>query len=430
VAVLRIHAPVLGQQERVFEWDGRPITVGRDDGCDVVLLEQAASRHHARLERHGDEIRVFDSDSANGVWVGDERVTGSRVLHDGEVIRIGDTTLALVLDPHRQPTLIRDPGDAAPSLGRAATMAQVEVPTPVAQAEAGAPWSRDDLASGPTLAAPVAPAMGSSPTPPAPVSLRAPASSPVPASSLSAYSLGSEPTLAAQSGPNLLGVLESSAPSVYSLGEADTLVPHAEPVGLGPPHASSASVYSLGNDAPARSHEPDALGRPLASSTSVYSLGDDPPAHSHEPPAFGLRLASSFSVYSIGDVPTPELRGPDISLPPAPAFDGVVSSVELGAPPPRPALSPAPRLDAPPPRPPALVAPPSPRSAASSWGEWSEPAPAPRHRRSGAAAASLWLGVGLFIGGMIAIVIALAAGYEPSELASLLGAAPLPGGSP
>ena len=397
MAVLRIHAPVLGRQERVFEWDGRPITVGRDDTCDVVLLEQAASRHHARFERHGDEVRVIDCDSANGVWVGDARVVGSRALLDGEAVRIGDTTLTLVLDPHRQATLYR---------------------TPVAE----------PLASGPTLAAtPTAPAPAPieppAPIPPAPVPLRPPVPAPA-ASSPSAYSLGSEPTLAAQSGPNFLGTHDRSAPSVYSLGEAPTLAPHAEPSGL--PRASSESVYSLGHE-PTAAREPEAFGALLPSSSSVYSLGHEPPVPTREPGAFVPR-PSSASVYSLGDVPLGELRGPDV-LPPAPSFDGAASSAGLGVAPPRPGVMP------PQPPPPAFVPPQrhghsaSPATS-SSWGEWSEPLPSEHRERGRTSGPALWLGVGLLIGGIAAMVIAVVAGYDPSELASSISAAIGGGGVP
>jgi hypothetical protein len=421
VAVLRIHAPVLGRQERVFEWDGRPITVGRDDACDVVLLEQAASRRHARLEREGDEIRVFDCDSANGVFVGDERVEGSRVLHDGEAVRIGETTLTLVLDPHRQPTLIRaaveEPREdigSGPTLAAPASASDLAPITP--------------LAAEPAAPAPAAPPVVEAPSPPPRVA--GPPPGPVPAaSSPSAYSLGSEATLAAESGPNLLGIHDRSAPSVYSLGEAPTLTPHAEPSGR--PLASSSSVYSLGREPVGSSHEPEVFGSPLPSTASTYSLGREPVGPARELEVF-VPAPSTASVYSLGDAAVSEFRGPDL-LPPAPAFDGAVSSVELAAPPPRPGgalpLPPPPTPAEPPPRPPAFVVPAQTRSAGSSWGEWSEPAPAHHRPRHHAAGPTLWLGLGLLIGGVVAMIVGLAAGYAPSDLGSLFDTSVVLGGA-
>jgi predicted component of type VI protein secretion system len=328
VAVLRIHAPVLGRQERVLEWDGRPLTVGRDESCDVVLLEQAASRHHARFERRGEALVVTDLGSANGVWVGPTRIDGSRALHDGDVVRIGDTTLALVLDPHRQPTLYRPEGAPPPSLTSAATV------------DPGPPRS------------------------PAPAPAPAPVPAPAPARrSASVYSLGSEPLLAADHEPSLLGLPDRSSPSAYSLGPEPMRAPD-EPEALGPLDGSSPSVYSLGGEGVGSSLE----------------LGAAPP-RPHAPLA---------------------------SPPPAAA------SVEPFAPAP--------------PRPPVVVPPPA-HAAASSW-EWSEPSPEPRRRHGRPAGPTLWLGLGLFIGGVLAMLIALAAGYVPRDLASLLGAAHVLGGGP
>ena len=44
----------------------------------------------------------------------------------------------------------------------------------------------------------------------------------------------------------------------------------------------------------------------------------------------------------------------------------------------------------------------------------------PRRRSAGP---TLWLGLGLFIGGIVAMVVAVVAGYDPSELASSITAA-------
>ena len=62
-------------------------------------------------------------------------------------------------------------------------------------------------------------------------------------------------------------------------------------------------------------------------------------------------------------------------------------------------------------------------SAASSW-EWNNAPRRSEPRPHGhAAGPTLWVGVVLLIGGIVAIIAALAVGYEPSELRSLLGMA-------
>ncbi|MCX4245151.1 FHA domain-containing protein [Paraliomyxa miuraensis] len=431
MVVLRIHAPVIGQEERVLAWDGhghgRPITLGRDETCDVVLLEQAASRHHARLEQRGDQIVVVDLDSANGVWVGDERVEGSRVLHDGDAVKIGDTTIELVLNPHRQPTLIRSEGHRSNGSGPVPTVVRAEVTNET-------PPVHEDVAFEPTVSVPI-PTPPSGPVPaamPAPASGPAAVATPVPAPaapqrSSSAYEIGSDPTLARDEGPHALGVPDRSTPSVYSLGSEPTPGQH-EPDRFELP-ASSPSVYSLGDDPSPRTREPDRFELP-ASSASVYSFGDDPSARAPQPDRFELP-ASSPSVYSLGDVPTPSPRGPDLPM------TGPASSAELSAPPPRPgALPAAMAIPAPAPVPaPALIPVPAPapaprprpqHSAASSW-EWSEPTPSHRRQRHHRAAGpTLWLGLGLLVGGIVAIIVGLASGFDPQDLRTLIGW--IPGG--
>ncbi len=103
--ILRIRSPVIGRGEQVFELSAGPITIGRADDCDVVLLEQSASRLHARLRPHADGWEIVDESNGGGVWIGGQKVAHC-VLGDGAKFRIGETDFQLVLRPAAQPTLI------------------------------------------------------------------------------------------------------------------------------------------------------------------------------------------------------------------------------------------------------------------------------------------------------------------------------------
>ena len=70
------------------------ITVGRQHGNTIRLTERNVSRQHARFVKEDDGYRVEDLDSYNGVTVNGERIEGSRVLHDGDRVSIGDYILA------------------------------------------------------------------------------------------------------------------------------------------------------------------------------------------------------------------------------------------------------------------------------------------------------------------------------------------------
>ncbi|HSI98190.1 MAG TPA: FHA domain-containing protein [Gaiellaceae bacterium] len=70
--------------------------VGRDAGSGVRLDgDEFASGSHARLDPRTDGVWVVDLGSTNGTFVNGERVTGSRSLDAGDVLRIGSTELQL-----------------------------------------------------------------------------------------------------------------------------------------------------------------------------------------------------------------------------------------------------------------------------------------------------------------------------------------------
>ena len=67
--------------------------LGRDEDCDVVLAGRGVSAEHARLWRKGGRWRVEDLDSRNGTFVDGVRIHKSSPVRDGQVIKIGDTSL-------------------------------------------------------------------------------------------------------------------------------------------------------------------------------------------------------------------------------------------------------------------------------------------------------------------------------------------------
>jgi pSer/pThr/pTyr-binding forkhead associated (FHA) protein len=77
---------------------GRAFKIGRGDGCDLILPDEDVSREHAAFERGDGAIVVRDLESKNGVEVEGMRVAGMRSLHDGDIVRVGETHLRVV-DP-------------------------------------------------------------------------------------------------------------------------------------------------------------------------------------------------------------------------------------------------------------------------------------------------------------------------------------------
>ncbi len=171
--ILRIRSPIIGRGEQIFELSGSVVTIGRADDCDVVLLEQAASRVHARLVPEGDGWLLVDEGSHAGVFVGGKKVA-RHVLVDGERFRIGETDFQLVARPAAQPTILgatRPPAaeEPLPSIAVAPTLSS-EVQLHEGPSPAASPPVRTDA---PNLASLPRP-----PTPPPPPAA-APAAAPM-----------------------------------------------------------------------------------------------------------------------------------------------------------------------------------------------------------------------------------------------------------
>lgn len=83
-----------GETRRVTV-DAVPVHLGRAEEAEVSVINNRASRHHARVEQAGGEFVVIDLDSSNGTFVNDERIRRSR-LKRGDKIEIGDAEVTFL----------------------------------------------------------------------------------------------------------------------------------------------------------------------------------------------------------------------------------------------------------------------------------------------------------------------------------------------
>ena len=75
---------------------GRSFVLGRVRGCDLVIRDEGASRHHAELRAEpAGGLRVRDLGSANGTFVDGRRVEEA-MLSGGEELRIGGVEIAVM----------------------------------------------------------------------------------------------------------------------------------------------------------------------------------------------------------------------------------------------------------------------------------------------------------------------------------------------
>jgi pSer/pThr/pTyr-binding forkhead associated (FHA) protein len=96
----RIRPPVSARAysvERTVEVEaGRgAVTLGREAGSDIELPFGTVSARHARLVRAADVWAVTDAGSANGTFLGDERLRAGepQVLREGQSFRLADVEL-------------------------------------------------------------------------------------------------------------------------------------------------------------------------------------------------------------------------------------------------------------------------------------------------------------------------------------------------
>jgi hypothetical protein len=91
-ARLRIVDPAGGQ--RVVEFDGTGLTIGRATDNDLVVPDGRVSRHHARLSGRRGTLVYSDLGSTNGSRVNGVAV-GELVLGAGDRIELGDTVIVV-----------------------------------------------------------------------------------------------------------------------------------------------------------------------------------------------------------------------------------------------------------------------------------------------------------------------------------------------
>ena len=86
--LITLSGPTKGQRITV---EHKPMTLGRDADCAVVVQDDEVSRKHAVLEHQDDGLFIRDLESMNKILVNKREVRESRLKH-GDVIEIGRTS--------------------------------------------------------------------------------------------------------------------------------------------------------------------------------------------------------------------------------------------------------------------------------------------------------------------------------------------------
>jgi pSer/pThr/pTyr-binding forkhead associated (FHA) protein len=85
-----------------YDLPKRATTIGREEGCDVQVLDDAVSRRHMEVRYDAAKGAYLASDlgSANGVHVNGRRISEPVTLQEGDAILIGESKLHFSMESY------------------------------------------------------------------------------------------------------------------------------------------------------------------------------------------------------------------------------------------------------------------------------------------------------------------------------------------
>ena len=113
-----------------LEQDGNSLTllpgetvIGRGANCHLRFNDPSVSRRHARFLVQEDRVLLEDLGTTNGTLLNDERISGSRILADGDRVAIGRRMLTVRIEARAAPPEADDFEDT--TLNSAAVIAKL-----------------------------------------------------------------------------------------------------------------------------------------------------------------------------------------------------------------------------------------------------------------------------------------------------------------
>ncbi len=85
-------------QESVRRFLQPEVMIGRDPGCDLAVMDEALSAHHARLAHHHGQWWLEDLNSTNGTLLNREKLTTPAVVITGDQFKCGNTVFGIQIE--------------------------------------------------------------------------------------------------------------------------------------------------------------------------------------------------------------------------------------------------------------------------------------------------------------------------------------------
>jgi pSer/pThr/pTyr-binding forkhead associated (FHA) protein len=85
-------------QESVRQFSQPQIMIGRDTKCELSMMDEALSAHHARLTHHHGQWWLEDLNSTNGTFLNREKLTTPAVVITGDHFKCGNTIFTIQVE--------------------------------------------------------------------------------------------------------------------------------------------------------------------------------------------------------------------------------------------------------------------------------------------------------------------------------------------
>ena len=85
-------------KESVRQFFQPQIMIGRDTNCDLTMMDEALSAHHARLTPHHGQWWLEDLNSTNGTFLNREKLTTPAVVITGDHFKCGNTVVGIQVE--------------------------------------------------------------------------------------------------------------------------------------------------------------------------------------------------------------------------------------------------------------------------------------------------------------------------------------------
>jgi pSer/pThr/pTyr-binding forkhead associated (FHA) protein len=84
--------------ESVLRFLQPEVMIGRDPNCDLSMMDEALSAHHARLAHHHGQWWLEDLNSTNGTFLNREKLTTAAVVITGDKFKCGNTVFDIQVE--------------------------------------------------------------------------------------------------------------------------------------------------------------------------------------------------------------------------------------------------------------------------------------------------------------------------------------------